>query len=376
MSVPCTLSGMRTLSGGDSLSGRDSPCTGNALASDRARSRAAIVRVVGRAGMTACIVLCIAAMSFAAEKDSLQVSAGQESPDDVLKEARREVISTDISPGVKIEVKPEVKPEFKPEERKPKIPSDPGPDVMEVGPRSLLLRKWDINADGRIDEREADVARARMRRERMDMQRQAGNDPLTGRPRGEKEQARDVADKAGGRDEDEEEFAEMLTESDDDSPRLPGTTSPRLAVPTPKSPVVGPSQGIPRASVYTRAQGPQHTSGVPSPMRQPGTQAGSSPDPQAALGTRAGWMGRWTQPLTGGARAGAPAATAGYGASGPQRDLNAGRYREELPSVRGLTPRLDVSGGLLPAVRQPRPPAAAPTPAKPPRITAEEIGGF
>ncbi len=347
MSAPCTLSGMRPLSTAPTRAALPRP-------------RSAILRAaVGRAGMTACIVLCTAAMSFAAENDSLEFSAGQESPEDLVKEARREVISTDVGS------------EVRPEERKPKVPADPLPDVMEPGPRSLLMRKWDINFDGRIDEREADIARTRMRRERMDMQRQAGNDPLTGRPRGEKEQAQVVADQAGGRGESEEEFAEMPAEADDDSPRLPGTRSPRLAVPTPKSPVVGSSQGIPRASIYTRAQGPQHQSGFPSLNKQRGTQAGPQPDPQAALGTRAGWTGRWTQPLTGGARAGAPAASAGYGAAGPQRDLNAGRYRDELPSLRGLTPRVDVSGGLLPTVRQPVAPLV-----KPPRLTAEEIGGF
>lgn len=357
MSAPCTLSRMRTLS--------TAP-----IGSPLPRLRSAILRAaVGRAGMTACIVLCSAAVSLAAENDSLEFSAGQQSPEELVKEARREVISTEVSS--------EVGSEIKPAERKPKVSTDPLPDVIEPGARSLLMRKWDINFDGRIDEREADIARARMRRERMDMQRQAGNDPLTGRPRGEKEQAQVVADRAAGRGESEEDFAEMPAEADDESPRLPGTTSPRLSVPMPKSPAVGSSQGIPRASIYTRAPGavqqPSVASG-PQTVPQAGVQSGPQSGPQSGLGSRAGWTSRWTQPLTGGARAGAPAASDGYGAAGPQRDLNAGRYRDELPSLRGLTPRVDVSGGLLPTVRQPRQPVAPLV--KPPRITAEEIGGY
>jgi hypothetical protein len=244
------------------------------------------------------------------------------------------------------------------------------------------MKKWDLNSDGRIDDGEAEVARSRMRRERRDIQSRAGNDPLTGRPRGEKEQAAVVAEEssAGGSDAADEPMADDDVDADaDDRPRLPGTASPRLTVPVPTAkiptavPGLGNATDVPDEAPRGSARQPADRSRPPQSFQPYGRE----PSQQQPLGSRAGWTGRWTGPLTGGARAGAPAATAGYGATGPQRDLNAGRLREELPSLRGLTPRADVSGGLLPTVRQPRQPAAPAAPViRPPRITAEDIGGF
>lgn len=329
--------------------------------------------------MAACTMLFTAAVVAVAEEDTLEFTADKDSFKDLAKEANREIVPKDVSL------------ESPPKKDRPEASANAPSVTTAIGPRVPLLRKWDINGDGRIDEGEAEVARARMRRERREMQREAGNDPLTGRPRGEKEQAAIVAGDAAGRraseDDDAEMPAEADTDDDADSPRLPGTMTPRLAipVPTPKPPMVGSPQGIPRASIYGRPPAAAHQSSGPVTAQarqpiggQPGAGTGPQSGPQAGLGSRAGWTGRWTQPLTGGARAGAPPAAAGYGATGPARDLNAGRYREDLPSLRGLTPRLDVSGGLLPTVRQPRQPVAPPVapPVKPPRLTAEDIGGF
>jgi len=49
--------------------------------------------------------------------------------------------------------------------------------------REELVRKWDLNSDGSIDEGEAEVARSRMRRDRAELQLKSGIDPLTGKPR-------------------------------------------------------------------------------------------------------------------------------------------------------------------------------------------------
>ncbi|MEI6505393.1 MAG: hypothetical protein WCO90_05865, partial [Planctomycetota bacterium] len=49
--------------------------------------------------------------------------------------------------------------------------------------REELVRKWDLDGNGTIDESEAVVARTRMRRSRLEMQLNAAIDPLTGRPR-------------------------------------------------------------------------------------------------------------------------------------------------------------------------------------------------
>jgi hypothetical protein len=50
--------------------------------------------------------------------------------------------------------------------------------------REELMRRFDLNADGRVDEAEAEMARSRMRRDRADIMRNSSIDPLTGRPRG------------------------------------------------------------------------------------------------------------------------------------------------------------------------------------------------
>ena len=60
--------------------------------------------------------------------------------------------------------------------------------VPVSGPRKTreeLVREWDLNADGRIDPGEAEVAASKMRRERAELRLNSGIDPITGRPRGE-----------------------------------------------------------------------------------------------------------------------------------------------------------------------------------------------
>lgn len=208
--------------------------------------------------------------------------------------------------------------------------------------REELMRRFDLNADGRIDEAEAEMARSRMRRDRAEVMRQSSIDPLTGRPRGApppepaKEpvriQAADVAPPA-------------TKPKDDELLLVPGRPD---GTPAPANAAQQPANA---------AQQPATTS------RQPANAA------REALPTR--------QPpsaVTGGVRAGAPPARPGYGALGPKADLNAGR-QPTAPNG-GMQPRV---GGMPPRGIPPRgmpgrtaPPTARPVP--PPRITAEDIG--
>jgi hypothetical protein len=218
------------------------------------------------------------------------------------------------------------------------LPQRPAsPSVAPVS-REELMRRFDLNADGRIDEAEAEMARSRMRRERADIMRNSSIDPLTGRPRGAPPpvppakpadiQAADVAPPAAKPKDDEL----LLVPG-----RPDGTPPPAAQAPAAKT---QPPTGRPSASAARQAL----------PTRQPPSTT------------------------TGGVRAGAPPARPGYGALGPKPDLNAAR-QPTVPSG-GMQPRV---GGMPPRGIPPRgmpgrtaPPTARPAP--PPRITAEDIG--
>lgn len=220
--------------------------------------------------------------------------------------------------------------------------------------REELVRQWDLDGNGTIDASEASVARARMRRSRMALEMDSGIDPVTGKPRV-------IAD---GEAADDEPPADGDLPPDTappprrtrgpEEPALPGTRVPDAAVPDATPDAAGPS--VPKAAAPPSAG----TAKRPSPSSKP------APAP-----SRPG-------SITGGIRAGAPAARPGYGSLGPKRDLNAGI---PLPDTRRpATPRTDAPrGGLLPTMRPPAAPRpgapAAPTP-RPPRVSADEIGGF
>ena len=63
------------------------------------------------------------------------------------------------------------------------LPTRETPSISGGTTREELLRRFDLDANGRIDEGEAEAARTRMRRERVDTMQNSGLDPLTGRPR-------------------------------------------------------------------------------------------------------------------------------------------------------------------------------------------------
>jgi hypothetical protein len=249
--------------------------------------------------------------------------------------------------------------------------------------REELVRSWDLDGDGTISKPEADVARGRMRRKRLEMQLDSGMDPLTGLPR-----SLQPIDPEADAEENDEPIFRLPPESPQEPERpeasLPGMRSPTIEVPG--------------------AMGGSSLPSAPASAAPPLSPRGSiGPQPPARSG-RASWLPpqRFAPAVTGGVRAGAPAAVSGYGA-GPWSDLNAGRRPTNQQSGVGNNPTGQAAangatGGLLPANRpagrtgsliipaapgQPRglgtpPRSAAPPPPLVPRpgISAEEIGGY
>lgn len=244
--------------------------------------------------------------------------------------------------------------------------------------REELIREWDLDGDGTISKPESDVARGRMRRRRLEMQLGAGVDPVTGLPRST-DQA-EPEDDAEGTDEPAFRLPpEPPPQPKREEESLPGMRSPKLEVP--------------RAGAGTTLRT------APAPTTAPALPGGTLGPEPPQRSSRASWLPpqRLSPAVTGGVRAGAPAAAPGYG-SGPWSDLNAGR-RPSLPDpVNGRPGGTGASGGLLPSSRLPgrtgslilptvpgqtrglgAPPrtAAPPPPLVPqPRITADEIGGY
>jgi len=216
--------------------------------------------------------------------------------------------------------------------------------------REELVRQWDLDGNGTIDASEASVARARMRRSRLELELDSGIDPVTGKPRV-------IAD---NEPTDEEPPADG-----NDLPDMPPERRKR----SPEEPAL-PGTRVPDSRPVASG-----TSGPTAP-RMPGQSTG---DPERRpMNTAPSWAPSRPGSVTGGIRAGAPAARPGYGSIGPKPDLNAGIPLPDTSRQAGSragTPR----GGLLPSSRPPLSPRpttpAAPTP-RPPRVTADDIGSF
>lgn len=199
----------------------------------------------------------------------------------------------------------------------------PGP--TEVIGREELVRRYDLNADGRIDESEAEMARSKMRKERAEMSRRSGLNPLTGRPRSEKanEQVPGLGDRDGASRENE--------------------LQTRMSQPLPQKRMSQPLQSQPTGSTGSelllvpgrpdgalrKTDGVDSRSGLsPSAASSPRTTRQTPPATQSSAQPR-------SSAITGGVRAGAPAVRPGYGATGAGTDLNAGRLPGGLPSAQG-----------------------------------------
>ena len=209
--------------------------------------------------------------------------------------------------------------------------------------RQELIKRWDLNTDGRIDESEADVARLRMRQDRNENQRNGGLDPLTGRQRvpttlnatGLGAGRIDVLTENGTADEstlpesmlplDGNDSLEITAEALPAKPKksaaaLPGTRAPQVVVPTQNGSAKAP---VPRAQNST---GSLPVAGSNHAQEKSAEKSGvQRQTPRAALST-------------GGTRAGAAPVRPGYGSNVPINDLNAGRVPSgslQLPDVSG-----------------------------------------
>ena len=134
----------------------------------------------------------------------------------------------------------------------------PGSSASSPGAtREELLRGWDLDRNGSISKSEADIARARMRRKRLELQLSAGIDPVTGLPRAA----------AGTTPEDDQAAEEPLFQL---PPELP-----------PSEPSRAPSESLPGL----RAPGPQQPPILGSPtLRPPAAAAAPTPCPVPAPG--------------------------------------------------------------------------------------------
>lgn len=255
--------------------------------------------------------------------------------------------------------------------------------------RQELMRKWDIDRDGKVDASEAEIARGRMRRARTDAVMNSGTDPVTGKPRvatdpvtGRPVPPDAAAANRGGLSAPADEDGLILVPGNGERPeveggmaagadmpprpsqrdrdQLPGTRAPAMSstIPsvTPRS-AAGVSAGAPLPNTGSRspvlpsaagrqapsagqAMSPRDAGGGELSSRArvlPGTPPGQNPNARVPQSPGAGQdrqpPGARPGIIAGGVRAGAPGARPGYGAGGVPADLNAGRPMGQVPSV-------------------------------------------
>ena len=236
----------------------------------------------------------------------------------------------------------------KPAAGKPPAPQSPTPSTAEIPPaaeptiaapevgmtRAELMRRFDLNSDGKVDASESAIAQSRMRQKRIAAQSNQGFDPLTGLPRGESAGSPLGVDPLAeirtrsqqGLPQDAraslagpgEEIGVVLPEVDEEGP----TPQPQTILPDepaapelPETPsAAGGTPPAPRSGVGPLPSGPRQPAGRGS--------GAAAADPNGA---------RKSGPATGGVRAGAPPARSGYGAGAPSQDLNAARRFADQP---------------------------------------------
>lgn len=234
-----------------------------------------------------------------------------------------------------------------------------------------MLRRFDLNFDGKIDEAEGELGRAKLRREREEEERQRREreeiNPLTGRPRSEES----LDKQAEPRKRRIISIDDLLPGNEDSPPdSLPGDEAGR--------PVAGAGRGTASRkekdeSIDPAAASRSRSGGLLGSKEAPRSAARKPSATPEAGSTRPGL-------LSGGVRAGAPPARPGYGAPPPTtpgggskspRPLNAGRPVGSLrpgssPAKPGAPAAGNGLGGQLPARPQTgRPSATQPTEAAP-----------
>lgn len=234
--------------------------------------------------------------------------------------------------------------------------------------REELMRKWDVDRDGKVDASEAEAARTRMRRARNDAVMKSGTDPVTGRPRVATDPATGrpippVADRGdrGGLAATADEGGLILVPGTGEP--LGGTGSgdtsqePSARPTRPERPAL-PGTRVPATSSTRPSVTPNQSTGPGSP----GISSGPGPRPSIAPAEAARRDRRITTErpgiISGGVRAGGPAARPGYGAGGPPTDLNAGRLPGGMPQTRGTAAA--AGGGARGVPGQPSAPGRPP----------------
>ena len=240
------------------------------------------------------------------------------------------------------------------------------PTAAAQGPprsRDELLLQWDLDRNGTVDDAEAEVAKTRMRRARVEALRNPGTDPLTGKPRpktepvtgrprpqdggpgdddlilvpgnGDRpEQAARPKVAAPTKRADEDDAAEMQRPKASDRPALPGTRVPQAGSLTPSVRPKDLAPSVPGVAGRGPAGG---TGPAAAPPRQPWEQLRVQPRPSAAPATADRPPSLGPGVISGGLRAGAAPARPGYGAPGTGPDLNAGRMSSAPAPSRGRT---------------------------------------
>jgi hypothetical protein len=261
--------------------------------------------------------------------------------------------------------------------------SQPAAAQAPASSRQELMRKWDIDRDGKVDASEAEIARGRMRRARTDTIMNSGTDPLTGKPRtatdpvtGRPLPQDAAASDRGGAHAPAADDGLILVPGNGERPRaaddaaagsdmqprpsprereaLPGTRAPVMSTTIPS---VTPrlSTGAPMPDTRSRSPALPSAAGRQGPPSQrdaggadlssrarmlPGMPPSQPPGARGPQSIRAGQERQQlerqqpgTRPgiIAGGVRAGAPGARPGYGAGGSPADLNAGRAIGQAP---------------------------------------------
>lgn len=238
--------------------------------------------------------------------------------------------------------------------------AEPGvAQTPSLSSREELMRKWDIDRDGKVDAGEAEVARTRMRRARNEAMMHSGIDPVTGRPRvaidpvtGRPVTPSENAGERGGLSGTADDGGLILLPGNGEQPEGAGGSDAATDQPArpvqPERPAL-PGTRVPAISSTIPSVAPNRSTGQTPPgsgtassgpgMRPPTSPA--APGSPQSLGSGQDRRQPSGRPgiISGGVRAGAPAVRPGYGSGGPPADLNAGRLPGGMPQTRGTAAR-------------------------------------